>query len=145
MSRKKKGFKPIPTPISHLFYGSRFVVPWGQWSGAVVFVLSVTRSVRKEGVWLFGVKSRKGARGILVFSPDTIVDAAPPRSWPEPEGPKCSCRNHRGGEKVKYRSQAEAVQAILDRHLRYGGHKVRKCRTEDGVFHVVSIKKKGAK
>lgn len=53
---------------------------------------------------------------------------------------KCTCINHMGTRKQKYRSREQAVAAILRRHLHYGGHSVYPCPKEKGVFHVRSQK-----
>lgn len=50
----------------------------------------------------------------------------------------CRCKNHNGGEKQRYGSNAEAVEAIITRHMKFGPHEAYECHKIKGNWHVRS-------
>lgn len=52
--------------------------------------------------------------------------------------PKCSCTNHMGTKKMRYRSRDEALEVILRDYLEAGtAYSVYECPTS-GLFHITS-------
>jgi hypothetical protein len=55
----------------------------------------------------------------------------------------CGCRNHKGGQKIKYPSREAALDAIIQRGYARnpGGATPYACRRMEGVWHIRTGKK----
>jgi hypothetical protein len=111
--------------LKELKVGEVFTSPEGaQMAGAKLTVLSVAEG--SGGRLKLTVRTKNKNFKPYVGDPDLEVYTD-----------FCRCTNHMGTGKVAYRSQESAVEAIVRRHMGYGGHRAYPCPTSNR-WHVTS-------